>query len=378
MKKRAVFLSSSEYSKYTYTKNHPLRSPRITLLTEFMNAEGLLRSEDVVESRYATMDELLTFHELEYIHALMEADRCKCVPKGAREKFNIGSYENPVSPAIFKGSSLAAGSSLQAVDLYIEGGVPFNPAGGMHHAFRNRANGFCFINDPALSIERLRNKGFKKILYLDLDAHHCDGVQDGYYESADVYVVSIHQSPEYSFPFATGFLKERGSGNGKGFNLNVPLPQGVNDTEYLYVVEKVVDYVRDVFEPDVYILQLGCDTLKMDPLSRLALSNRGFLEAFRIIREALGEGIYLGGGGYNPPVVVRAWALIWCEIAQFKIPHRIGSRGRSMLRRVEWNPFEDDEDLSNLYAFLLDPWNEGGVRAEIKSLVLKVKEAVYG
>jgi len=375
--RKAKLIGSLRYRNLRYTKNHPLRIPRVSLLLEFLDTMGLIDEDEKVEGREASLDELLLFHDREYIETLMEADECQCVPKGARERFNIGSYENPVSPAMYRGSSLATGSSVQAVELFLEGFIPFNPAGGMHHAFKDRAHGFCFINDPVIAIESLLKKGFKKVLYLDLDAHHCDGVQDAYYGDDRVYVVSLHQSPDYAFPFDRGFLDERGEGRGIGFNLNVPLPKGVNNNEYLYVLERVVRYVSNVFEPEVYVLQLGTDPLLEDPLSKFELSNRGFLEAFRRVKEAFGEGIYLGGGGYHPIALARAWTVLWCEMSGRKIPEEINEKGREVLKSVEWEEF-DEEERDYLYEVLLDPWRGEEVREEIKDLTAKVKELVYG
>ncbi len=373
----ARLVGSLKYRNLRYTKNHPLRIPRVSLLLEFLDAMDLIDEEEKVEGRPATMEELLLFHDREYIDTLIEADRCQCVPEGARERFGIGSYENPVSPAMFKGSSLATGSSLQTAELFLKGFSAFNPAGGMHHAFRDKAHGFCFINDPVITIEFLRQKGFDKILYIDLDAHHCDGVQSAYYDSDEVFVLSLHQSPEYAFPFTHGFMNERGEGKGKGYNLNVPLPKGVNDSEFLFVLEKVLAYVGDVFQPDIYVLQLGTDPLLEDPLSRLELSNKGFLEAFRLVRSYLGDGIYLGGGGYNPIALARSWAVLWCEMSGREVPEEITPEGRRVLEAVEWEEFDEDVDRSYMYERLLDEPREGDIRQEVKELVLRVKATVY-
>ena len=375
--RKARLIGSLRYRNLRYTKNHPLRIPRVSLLLEFLEALNLIEEDEKVEGREATLEELLLFHDREYIETLIEADRCRCVPKGARERFNIGSYENPVSPAMYKGSSLATGSSVQAVELFLEGFTPFNPAGGMHHAFKDRAHGFCFINDPVIAIESLLRRGFKKVLYIDLDAHHCDGVQSAYYRDDRVYVVSLHQSPEYAFPFERGFLEERGEGKGKGFNLNLPLPKGINDNEYLYVLERVIRYVNDVFNPEVYVLQLGTDPLLEDPLSKFELSNRGFLEAFRLVRETFGEGIYLGGGGYHPIALARAWTILWCEMSGREVPEEISESGKMVLKSVEWEEF-DEEERDYLYEGLLDPWRGGEVREEIRDLTARVKELVFG
>ncbi len=375
--RKAILVGSLRYRNLRYTKNHPLRIPRVSLLLEFLTATELISEGEKVEGREATFEELLLFHDRDYIEALIEADRCMCVPKGARERFNIGSYENPVSPAMFRGSSLATGSSVQAAELFLEGFSAFNPAGGMHHAFRNRANGFCFINDPVITIEFLKGKGFKRILYIDLDAHHCDGVQSAYYSDDSVYVFSVHQSPEYSFPFKTGFLEERGEGRGKGYNLNVPLPKGVNDTEFLYVLEKSLTYLAEVFTPEVYVLQLGTDPLLEDPLSKFSLSNAGFLEAFRLVRGFFGEGVYLGGGGYHPIALTRAWTLIWCELSGRKAPDRICPSGRRVLEAVDWEEFDDEVDRTYMYEKLRDEWRGGEIRSQIKDTVSAVKEAIF-
>ncbi len=373
---KAKLIGSLKYRKLRYTKNHPLRIPRVSLLLEFLIALDLLKEEEKIEARPATEEELLLFHTPEYIEALKEADKCMCVPKGARERFNIGSYENPVSPAMYRGSLLATGSSVQAVELFLEGFPTFNPAGGMHHAYPSRANGFCFINDPAITLKYLLKKGFRKILYIDLDAHHCDGVQEAFYEDDRVYVLSLHQSPDYAFPFKKGFLKERGAGRGKGFNLNVPLPKGVNDPEYLFLLERVLSGILDVFKPEVYVLQLGTDPLEEDPLSKFRLSNVGFLQAFRMVRESLGEGVYLGGGGYHPIALARAWTLIWCEMAGRRAPDRIPEQAQRVLRAVEWEEY-DDIEREYLYFLLKDQPRNGSIRSEIRGLWERIKVLLY-
>lgn len=375
--KEARLIGSYAYRDLRYTKNHPLRIPRVSLLLEFLTAMGLLSEEELVESRPATVEELLLFHEEEYVRALMEADRTGRVSKGVRERFNIGNYENPVSPATFKGSALATGSSIQAAELFLRGFVAFNPAGGMHHAYENRANGFCFINDPVITIEYLRSKGIRQVLYIDLDAHHCDGVQRAYYSDDSVFVFSIHQSPEYAFPFRSGFMEERGEGRGKGYNLNIPLPKGINDSEFLYVLERSLMCLKEVFIPEIYVLQLGTDALAEDPLSRFSLSNRGFLEAFRIVRSVFGEGVYLGGGGYHPIALARAWTLLWCEMSGREIPPLVNEDGRKVLQEVDWEESEEETDRTYMYEKLIDPWRYGEVREEVKEIVSKVKATIY-
>ncbi|MCX7989485.1 MAG: acetoin utilization protein AcuC [Aquificaceae bacterium] len=369
MPKGARLIGSFRYRNLRYTKNHPLRVPRVSLLLELLLALGLLEEEELVESRPALWEELTLFHEEEYLRALEECDRCQCVKKDYRERFNIGTYENPVSPAMWRGSLLATGSSIQAVELYLKGYIAFNPAGGMHHAYPSRAKGFCFINDPGVTLQTLLKEGFRRVLYIDLDAHHCDGVQDFFYEEDRVFVLSLHQSPEYAFPFSRGYLKERGAGKGKGYNLNLPLPPGLKDGEFLYVLEKSLTLIKDIYKPEVYVLQLGTDALKEDYLSKFELSNRGFLEAFDLVRDLLGEGVYLGGGGYHPVALARAWVLLWCRLSQKPIPEFLTPKAREVLLSVDFEEFEEDVDRGYMYEKLLDPPAVGEVRREVKRLV---------
>jgi len=371
--KKVKLIGTLEYGKYRYPKNHPLKIPRVSLLLRFLEAMNLIEEDELVKSRPATKEEILLFHTEDYVNTLIEAERCQCVPKGAREKYNIGGYENPVSYAMFTGSSLATGSTIQAIEEFLKGNVAFNPAGGMHHALRNKANGFCYINDPAVGIEYLRKKGFKRILYVDLDAHHCDGVQEAFYDTDEVFVLSLHQSPEYAFPFKKGFIEEIGKGKGKGYNLNVPLPRCLNDNEFLYALERSLEIVKEVFEPEVYILQLGTDPLLEDYLSKFNLSNVGFLKAFNMVREAFGEGIYLGGGGYHPYALARAWTLIWCELSQREVPEKLTKEAVELLKSIEFEEFDDEVDRSYMFESLKDPWRGGDVRKEVKEILERAK-----
>ncbi|RMH79308.1 MAG: acetoin utilization protein AcuC [Acidobacteria bacterium] len=373
MQRKPLLIGSLRYKDYRYSSNHPLRIPRVSLLLELLWALGLLEGKELLESRFASWEELLLFHTEDYIKALEDVDRCKCVNRHVRETFNIGTYENPISPAMWKGSLLATGSSLQAVDMFFEGYLTFNPAGGMHHAYPSKANGFCFINDPGIALKHLLNKGFKRILYIDLDAHHCDGVQDFFYEDDRVFVISLHQSPDYAFPFKRGFFEERGSGKGKGYNLNIPLPKGVNDREYLYVLEGVLPAVKDIYNPEVYVLQLGTDVLREDYLSKFELSNWGFLRSFEFIRDLLGDGIYLGGGGYHPVALARAWTLIWCSLSGRDITQRLNPEAQRVLMNVDFEEFEDELDRSYMYQTLVDQPNYGEIRPEIRELLKKIR-----
>ncbi|MCS7262339.1 MAG: acetoin utilization protein AcuC [Aquificaceae bacterium] len=369
MRRQAKLIGSFKYKSLRYAPNHPLRIPRVSLLLELLQSLGLVEDRERVESREALWEELLLFHTEEYLRALRECESKGRLSREQRELFNLGNYENPISPATWRGSLLATGSSLQAVELFQAGYVPFNPAGGMHHAYPSKANGFCFINDPGIALQELLRRGYRRVLYIDLDAHHCDGVQDFFYEEDRVFVLSLHQSPEYAFPFRRGYLQERGEGRGKGYNLNLPLPPGVGDREFLYVLEKTLPLVAELYRPQVYVLQLGTDTLREDYLSKFELSNEGLLRAFDLVREVLGEGIYLGGGGYHPVALARAWSLLWCRLSGREVPKSLNPEAKKLLLSVDFEEFDEEVDRGYLYERLLDPLREGDLRPEVKKVV---------
>ncbi|NPB08620.1 MAG: acetoin utilization protein AcuC, partial [Aquificae bacterium] len=359
------------YKRYPYPSNHPLRIPRVSLFLEFLKAMNLLGEEELVESRPAAEEELTLFHAPDYIKALKRAqERGRATPE-ERERYGIGTLENPVSPATFSGSALAAGSTLQALELYLKGYRAFNPAGGMHHALRAKARGFCFINDCALALEKLKKEGYERILYVDLDAHHADGLQETYYEDPSIFTLSLHQSPAYAYPFGSGFLEEVGRGKGRGLNMNVPLPKGTNDEEFLYLLETALSLVAERFRPQVYLLQLGTDALREDPLSKLSLTNEGFLRAVKTVRDFFGEGLYLGGGGYNPYALARAWTLLWCELSGREAPKKLTPQAKEVLLSVQYEDLE--ETPSYLLEELRDPPSGGGIRDEVKSLARELK-----
>ncbi|MCS7084133.1 MAG: acetoin utilization protein AcuC [Aquificaceae bacterium] len=349
--------------------------PRVSVFVDFLLALELLEEGEILEPRVAKEEELLLFHTKDYIQALKEVSAGHFRAE-FRERFNIGSFENPVCPASYWGSLYAAGASIQVAELFLSSKVGFNPAGGMHHAYPANANGFCFINDPGIVISYLLNKGFKRILYIDLDAHHCDGVQHFFYRDNRVFVLSFHQSPSYAFPFVCGYLDELGDGAGFGYNLNVELPKNVADDEYLFLVKEILPAVVEHFKPEIYILALGTDALEEDYLSKLSLSNFALLETFRFVNQLLGSGIYLGGGGYNPISTLRAWAVLWCEMTKKEIPRALNDKALAILQSLEFTDF-DERGFDHLFSGLLDKPRNGGIRPQVRDILSKTLRAFF-
>ncbi len=369
-----ILIASEKYKELRYPKNHPLRVPRVSLMLNYIKALGF--DPNYIEGRNATIEELLLFHTKDYIDALIEADTNMKSSNYIREKYSIGTIENPISAGMWKGSLLATGSSVQAAEYYIKNHitskefVSFNPAGGMHHAMKSRANGFCFLNDPVVAIKYLLNNGFKKIIYIDLDAHHPDGVQEAFYDSKDVFLLSLHQSPEYAFPFKVGYQNELGTGEGFGYNMNIPLPQDINDSEFVYALEKAMEIAVDKFAPEVFVVQMGVDALKEDYLSKFNLSNNIYIKAIDVIKSYTKKFILLGGGGYNPISLARAWSLIWLYLEGIKPEEiTITKEAKELLKSIDYEDFDELME-DDIYDTILDKPREGSIR--IKEYLEKI------
>ncbi len=293
---------SEKYWEFDYGRNHPVRTLRIKLTFELMREFGI--TYKIIEPEEATWEELLTFHTPEYLKALKEE---KIEPS-----MGLGNSENPVIPGLFKLCSLTAGGTLKATRAAIKGGIFFNLGGGMHHAKRNRASGFCYINDIVIAIEEARNSGVKKILYLDFDAHHCDAVQETYYLCPEVLVISLHQ--EDVFP-GTGKVTELGEEKGYGYNINIPLPRYTEDEDVLYIFEKLIVPVIKAYEPEMVFIQAGVDAHKDDPLTALYLTTGIYEKMAELIKPLLPPSVVVtGGGGYDMINVARIWTLFWGKL----------------------------------------------------------------
>jgi acetoin utilization protein AcuC len=297
---------SDMFSEYDFGPHHPLRPIRLALAYRLMEDYGLLDGEDVrvVEPPLAKEEDLLSVHHHDYLEAVKSE-----VPN---IHFGLGTGDNPVFSGIYDASRLVAGGSIDAARKIVEeDSSAFNFAGGLHHAMPNRASGFCIFNDPALAIRVLRIR-FDRVLYVDIDAHHGDGVQEIFYRDPSVLTISIHESGRYLFP-GTGFVDERGEGPGLGRSVNVPMPPGSFDREYERAFEEIVPRLFEEFRPEAVVAQLGADAHYADPLTDLNMTLSGYGRLVSRIKEladlhAEGRLLAIGGGGYSLRVVPTAWA----------------------------------------------------------------------
>lgn len=322
-KVRAAFVYSERFGSFYYGTEHPMKPVRLRLTRELMGALGLdrLPSSRMVEARSATEQELLLFHTPEYIKVLKEANTGIIPVDGSQH--GLGYADNPVFNGVFEWSALCAGASLQAAELVAEGkaDVAFNISGGLHHAMPGRASGFCYINDAAIAIKYLVGLG-KRVAYVDIDAHHGDGVEFAFYDTNRALTLSVHESGQWLFP-GTGLVTDIGVNSGKGFAVNMPLPPSTGDAVFLKVFDEVVQPVIEEFQPDILVTQLGVDSFETDPLTHLSLTTNSFEKAVERFRAMNIPWVALGGGGYDLSNVARAWTLAWAIMNDVTAPNII-------------------------------------------------------
>lgn len=366
--RKALMIGASRYRRHSYGENHPLGIPRVSLTLDLVRAYGALSEDEFRASRKATPAELEWFHTREYVSAMQRCEALGKVHDRYRRRHNIGNFENPFFPGFFATPATAAYGSIQGAERVLDGYIAFNPAGGMHHARPDAAQGFCFFNDPVLGMFRLRREGLR-VLYVDMDAHHGDGVEAAFREDGEVMTFSLHMDTAYAYPFRGGGIRDTGPLNNA---VNMPLPEGVNDEEYRQVFGRLWPAVLEVSRPDVVVLQAGTDILGPDPLGRFRISTQLFLEVVeRILADAPAHPdgtprlLVLGGGGYHPLALARCWAGVWGLLSGRRLPEAIPPEGARLLRAVDWDQDEDEAYFEALFASRLDRVVPGPVRAEV-------------
>ncbi|MBK5926244.1 acetoin utilization protein AcuC, partial [Rhodobaculum claviforme] len=296
----ARFIGSEVYRGSSYGPWHPLRIPRVSTVMDLGRTLGWFGQGEYLTSPRAKPRALEVWHTPAYVAALQRAEAEGAVDDATRTRHALGTTANPVFDEVFRRPATSAGGVMLAAELVAQGGVVHAPGGGTHHAFPDRAGGFCYVNDPVLCLLALLRQGLRRLVYVDIDAHHCDGVEHGFAGSDAVRLISVHE--ERRWPF-TGALEE--TAGGTAFNL--PVPRGFNDTEMRAVLDGLILPRTAEWRPDAIVLQCGADAVTEDPLSRLALSNNAHRAVVAGLRPLAPRLIVLGGGGYNPWSVARLW-----------------------------------------------------------------------
>lgn len=375
-KTRAAFVYSERFGSFYYGTEHPMKPVRLRLTRELMEALGLdnLPSSRIVEARSATEQELLLFHTPEYLKVLKEANT-GIIPVGGTQH-GLGFADNPVFNGVFEWSALCAGASLQAAELVAEGkaDIAFNISGGLHHAMPGRASGFCYINDAAIAIKYLTGLG-KRVAYVDIDAHHGDGVEFAFYDTNRVLTVSVHESGQWLFP-GTGLVTDIGVNAGKGFAVNLPLPPSTGDEVFLEVFDEVVQPAIEEFQPDILVTQLGVDSFETDPLTHLSLTTNSFEKAVERFRAMNIPWVALGGGGYDLSNVSRAWTLAWAIMNDVTAPNIIPAGFMKSNGAIFRNAFLRDMPIA---PYILRPEELTALKADIgylkKTVLPLIREA---
>jgi acetoin utilization protein AcuC len=321
MECHAAAIWDERYLAYDFG-DHPLNPVRLDLTIRLARELGVLDRLDLRAPEPADETQLLTVHDQAYLDAVRKAS-----DDPGFEGFGLGTSDDPVFAGMYEASALVAGGSAQAALAMWNGEVEHavNIAGGLHHAMRGYASGFCIFNDVVLAIRTMLAAGAKKIAYVDIDVHHGDGVQDAFYDDPRVLTISLHQDPRTLFP-GTGFPTEIGAGEAEGTAVNVALPPGTGDAGWLRAFHAIVPGAVRAFKPDVLVTQCGCDTHHEDPLANLELSVDGQRTAIaalhRLAHEVTGgKWVAFGGGGYGlVRCVPRTWTHLLAEASGRPVP----------------------------------------------------------
>jgi acetoin utilization protein AcuC len=377
MSPRAAVVWTPEFLSYRLSPDHPLNPVRIDLTMRLARELGVLEGVDLLEPDPAPDAELLRVHAPSYLQAVRSAPET-----GGDPVHGLGTDDNPIFDGMHEASCLVCGGSLRAAREIAEGRADraVNIAGGLHHAMRDHASGFCVYNDCALAISWLLDHGFDRIAYIDVDVHHGDGVQAAFYADPRVLTISVHQHPMTLWP-GTGWPAELGTGPGEGYAVNVPLPPYTADGGWLRAFHAVVPSLLEAFRPQLLVTQCGADTHAEDPLANLQLSVDGHRTIYRELRElagrtAGGKWLALGGGGYGLfRVVPRSWTHLLATVLDRDVDPRtpLPAGWVAHASRLTGRPLPTD--MSDGADVTHEPWTEG--TDQVDTAVLDARRAVF-
>ena len=334
-----------KFLDYNFGPQHPLRPIRVKLTYELIRSKGILQQEsvEVIKPRPATREEILLFHTDNYVRLVERYSQ--------RGSGTLDMGDTPAFKGCYEATSLVVGASIVAADAVMTGGLShaFNPSGGLHHAHPERASGFCIFNDPAVVIAYLKSKyHMNGIVYLDIDAHHGDGVMYGYYDDPTVLDIDFHETGKFLFP-GTGFPDEIGIGTAKGLKLNVPVPPSTGDEAYLEAFRQTVPDALRKFRPEIILVQCGADGHLDDRLAHLRLTTNVYEEVVRKVHDLAhelcnGKMLLFGGGGYTLSNVPRVWTVAFSTLMGAEPSDEIPPEWAH-----EFEKATDDDPPQNLY-----------------------------
>jgi len=358
---RPHYIGSEIYRNSSYGPKHPLAVPRVSVCTDLCRSLGWLPDAVYHDAPMATEADLTRFHDPAYLAALRQAEAEQSVSDVVRTRFRIGAEGNPVYRDVYRRPATSAGGVILATRLTAQGGIVHCPGGGTHHGRPDRASGFCYLNDPVMGLLTWLDLGLDNIVYLDIDAHHGDGVQDAFHDDPRVLTISLHEAGRWPF---SGAADDRAGGAARNF----PLPAGCNDSEFDHVMRQAVLPLIAARRPQAIMLQAGADALEEDPLAKLSLSNNAHRAVAGAVMHLASRLVVLGGGGYNPWTAGRCWALIWATLNHFPIPPRLPPDAEAGLRALRFDRAIGRNPPQHWLTTLLDPPRDGPVREAVVRL----------
>jgi acetoin utilization protein AcuC len=298
-------VAGERIARYGFPDGHPFGPDRHGAFMRELEIRGLNRRTKLLEPREATYEELLSFHSPAYVDFVRE--------RSQTGQGYLDGGDTPAFRGVYEAAASVVGASLRAADSIMAGECrrAFVPIAGLHHAARDRAAGFCVFNDCGVVIEQLKKKSqLERIAYVDIDAHHGDGVFYAFEDDATVIFADVHEDGKYLYP-GTGAADETGKGAAKGTKLNIPVPPGADDAAFEALWPRVIEHLRQ-FSPQFILLQCGADSLEGDPITHLRFSPATHARAAKdlaALADELGHGrvLGMGGGGYNRNNLAQAW-----------------------------------------------------------------------
>lgn len=375
-------------ARYNFGEGHPMNPLRLELTARLAQELGVLARVTIEPPVLPDADAVFleTVHSREYIEAVKVASKN---PKDADPRFGLGTEDDPAFEGMHDVSALIAAGTRQACEAVFTGRVQHavNFTGGLHHAMPDGASGFCIYNDAAVGIQRLLDHGAERVAYVDIDVHHGDGVEKAFWNDPRVLTISIHESGTVLFP-GTGFARDVGGPDAEGLAVNLALPPGTGDAEWLRAMHAIVHPVITAFKPDVMVTQHGCDSHFSDPLAHMVLT----VDAQKAAHESLhqlahevceGRWVALGGGGYElVDVVPRSWTHLTAIATGQPIPlatptpqdwrdHVSAITGRDAPTKMGDGVAEDD-------IVWFQPWSDGmHPESEVDQAVMATREAIF-
>jgi acetoin utilization protein AcuC len=342
----SAFITHPAFVRPGFGAHHPLSTGRQTAVVDLVRALGWLAKGEEKIAPLPPRETLLRFHSPEYLSALERAGTAAMATAEDRARYNLGTMECPVFDGLWERARASVGGSILAAELAASGTIAFHPAGGTHHGRPGRASGFCYLNDPVFAILRLLDLGFARIVYVDLDAHHGDGVEDAFGEDERVSMISIHEAGRWPGTGATGVRAQ-------GRIVNVATQRGIGDDGYRRLADAVLLPFLAHRKPEALVIVLGADGLAGDPLSDMGLSNELLWQVTDQCLAAAPAAVVLGGGGYNPWTTARLWAGLWGRLAGGAWPTTLPASARVVLSALD-SDLVDTEDRPARWTTTLD------------------------